>query len=556
MLVIEQTKGHELTHWSQINWTHVEANVRQLQGRIYRATRANDFKKVKNLQKLMTRSMSAKLKAIRQVTQENRGKHTPGIDGVVCDTPETRMELVKDGLHLKGYRPKPVRRVYIPKADGRKRPLGIPTVKDRCIQALIKLALEPEWEQRFEANSYGFRPGRSTMDAIEAIHTNLSRRGCSEWILDADIAGCFDNIAHEPLLKRLPVFTAIIRRWLKAGTVEMGQYSDTEDGTPQGGVISPLLANIALDGMESLFGGENRRGYPVKPSNRKGLNHKISLVRYADDFVVTAPTQGVIESYVIPTVKDFLSKRGLEVNEVKTRTVHVTDGFDFLGFTIRRIRGKLVTFPQKEKVNTHIDRIRTYLKKHMQAPTGQVIRDLNPVIRGWTNYYRHSAASSLFTKVQYQVYWQLWAWAKRRHPRKSAKWIVKRYYHQVGNRNAVFSEGNAQILWHADTQISRYTKVSGKSSPMDPELEGYWAQREKRRTARATFQNQRRKMLADQRGKCGLCKQTLYASDLMDNHHMKPRHAGGDNKLGNLMLVHRWCHHAYHQRHGYKVTEA
>jgi uncharacterized protein YoaH (UPF0181 family) len=193
MLVIEQTKGHELTHWSQINWTHVEANVRQLQGRIYRATRANDFKKVKNLQKLMTRSMSAKLKAIRQVTQENRGKHTPGIDGVVCDTPETRMELVKDGLHLKGYRPKPVRRVYIPKADGRKRPLGIPTVKDRCIQALIKLALEPEWEQRFEANSYGFRPGRSTMDAIEAIHTNLSRRGCSEWILDADIAGCLEH---------------------------------------------------------------------------------------------------------------------------------------------------------------------------------------------------------------------------------------------------------------------------------------------------------------------------------------------------------------------------
>ena len=556
MLVIEPTNGQRLTHWSQINWTQTEANVRRIQGRIFRATAAGDFKKVKNLQKLMVHSMSAKLKAIRQVTQENRGKNTPGVDGVVCDTPEKRLEMALEGLNFRGYYPEPVRRVYIPKSNGDKRPLGIPTVRDRCLQALVKLALEPEWEQRFEANSYGFRPGRSTMDAITAIHINLNQRSCSEWILDADITGCFNNIAHEPLLQRLPVFTTLIRRWLKAGCVELGQFTETEEGTPQGGVISPLLSNIALDGMERLFGCENSQGNLVQPGKRKGLNHKVSLVRYADDFVVSAPSREVIESYIIPTIKDFLGSRGLEINEVKTKTVHVTEGFNFLGVTIRRFNKKLIAYPQKEKVLGHIDAIRFYLKTHMQAPTGQVIRDLNPKIRGWTNYYRFSAAKSTFSKVQYHTYWMLWAWAKRRHPKKSAKWIVKRYYRKVEERNAVFSAGNAQLLWHGATQVTRYTKVTGKSSPMDPESWAYWSKRERWRTARMTFQNQRRALLKKQEGKCGLCKQTLYADDLMDTHHINPRHVGGEHSTGNRILVHRWCHHGHHQRHGYKVAEA
>jgi RNA-directed DNA polymerase len=238
MLVIEPTKGWRLTHWSQINWSRVEATIRRLQGRIYRAAANGESAKVNNLQNLLVRSMSAKLKSIRQVTQENDGKHTPGVDGVVCDTPEARMELLKNGLNLRGYSPKPVRRVYIPKGNGKMRPLGIPTVKDRCLQALVKLALEPEWESRFEANSYGFRPGRCTMDAITAIHTTLNRKDSSPWILDADITGCFDNINHAALLAKLPVFTTTIRRWLKAGVVELGHYTDTESGTPQGGVAT------------------------------------------------------------------------------------------------------------------------------------------------------------------------------------------------------------------------------------------------------------------------------------------------------------------------------
>jgi RNA-directed DNA polymerase len=291
--------------WSEIDWTATEAVVKRLQGRIYRAAATGNGRQVKNLQKLLVRSTSAKRLAVRRVAQQNAGRNTPGIDGMVCRTPESRMRLTID-LSLKDYHPQPVRRVYIPKTDGRRRPLGIPTIRDRALQMLVKMALEPEWESHFEANSYGFRPGRCTMDAIVALRALLAPAGASEWVLDADISGCFDNIGHTPLLAKLPTFTTTIRRWLKAGTVELGTWSPTAAGTPQGGIASPVLANIALDGMERLFGAENDRGRPVRPSLRRGPNRGIGLVRYADDLVVTAPTREVLERHVVPTLNAFL----------------------------------------------------------------------------------------------------------------------------------------------------------------------------------------------------------------------------------------------------------
>ena len=314
MISTEPTAGRgALQSWSSIDWPAVERNVRRLQERIFRASQNGEPAKVRNLQKLLVRSSSAKLLAIRKATQINRGKRTPGIDGVVCHVPPRRLAMFRKGLSLKGYRPKPVRRVYIPKGDGKERPLGIPTMLDRVMQALVKLALEPEWEPRFEANSYGFRPGRCTMDAIEALHRTLSKPGSSQWILDADIAKCFDRIDHEALLARLPVFTTTIRRWLKAGVVELGALDPTTMGTPQGGIISPLLANIALDGMERLFGAERPDGRHITPCLRRGSNRGINLVRYADDFVVTAPSREVLEGYVIPRLDGFLASRGLEL---------------------------------------------------------------------------------------------------------------------------------------------------------------------------------------------------------------------------------------------------
>jgi len=552
MLVIEQTKGQPLK-WQNINWTAAEGQVRRLQERIFRATQNGEHAKVKNLQKLLVRSTATKMLAIRQVTQQNQGKRTPGVDGVVVDTPEVRVQLLQEGLNLKGYRPKPVRRVYIPKANGKTRPLGIPTVKDRVTQAVVKFALEPEWESRFEANSYGFRPGRSTMDAITALHTTMNKRGCSEWVLDADISGCFDNISHDALLNRLPVFTKVIRRWLKAGVLEFGRKSHSPAGTPQGGIISPLLANIALDGLERLFGAENAKGKPVSPALRKGLNRGLSVVRYADDFVVTAPSKEVLEEYVMPKLTDFLRQRGLELSEAKTRIVHVDEGFNFLGFMVRRFKGTLLTKPAKDKVLQHLRSIKAYLKSHEQTPAGQVVSDLNPVIRGWANYYRHCAAKGTFDKADHRMWQMLWVWAKRRHPNKPAKWVKQRYFRNDGLWT--FYEGNAQLLRRSATPVTRFTKVEGKSSPFNPTLRDYWEARQKRTVARQIHQKDKLELLRRQDGVCGLCRLPLVAED-MDDHHVTPRHVGGQNTLDNRMLVHRWCHHAHHQRVGYKGLKA
>src|SRR3954467_8866300 len=260
MVRAEQTDGRQPMTWSSVDWTATEAVVGGIQDRIFRAAKTGDGARVKNLQKLLVRSRSAKLLAIRQVTQRNAGRNTPGIDGVVCTTPEDRVTLLENGLELKGYKPKPVRRVYIPKAGkpGRFRPLGIPTVKDRVMQAVVKLALEPEWETRFEANSYGFRPGRCAMDAVEAIYIALGQKGSSRWIFDADISGCFDAIAHKPLLLKLPTFTRTTERWLKAGSIDMGAWHAGEAGTPQGGILTP--PTILQNSPSSLGSGYSGSG--------------------------------------------------------------------------------------------------------------------------------------------------------------------------------------------------------------------------------------------------------------------------------------------------------
>jgi RNA-directed DNA polymerase len=547
----EPTKEQDAPTWADINWHAVEANVRRLQERIYCATQAEDWRKVKNLQKLLARATSNKLLAIRRVTQENQGKHTAGVDGVICDTPQARMQLLNEGLSLKGYRPKPVRRVYIPKNGGR-RPLGIPTVKDRVMQTLVKAALEPEWEARFEANSYGFRPGRSTMDAIEAIHTTLNQKGASQYILDADIKGCFDNLAQEPLLARLPVFTTTIRRWLKAGVVELGHYSATETGSPQGGPLSPLLANVALDGMERLFGAETPDGRPSHPSQRKGRDRGISLCRYADDFVVTAPTREVLEEYVIPQLTEFLQQRGLTLSEAKTRIVHVSEGFNFLGFHIRRFGRKLLTKPQKEKVLRHLRGIKTYLNAHKQYPAEAVIWHLNPVIRGWANYYRHCAAKETYSYVGHRQWQMLWSWARRRHPTKGMWWIKQRYFRADGYWT--FYSKHVELVRITATPIRRFVKVSGRSSPLDPKIRAYWQTRTKQLVAEQTASKQKQALLKTQQGKCAMCGLLLATTAEAHIHHVIPQGQGGSEDLSNKRVVHYWCHQQHHQRSGSRYS--
>lgn len=484
---IEQIKGR-VVDWDYIQWDKPKRHVRRLQERIFRATHDKDWAKVKNLQKFLVRSHSARLLAVRRVTQENKGKYTPGIDGQIYATSIERAELVEDvrQTNIFNYKCKSLRRVYIPKSSGDKRPLGIPTVKDRTMQMLVRLALEPEWEARFEPHSHGFRPGRRCMDAIWQIWHSIraiSRYRKSEWILDADISGCFDNINHDALLKRVPVFRETVRRWLKSGIVEFGKYFQTKSGTPQGGIISPLLANIALDGMERLFGAENSKGNYSTPSHRQGDNKGLNLVRYADDFVVTAPSRERIISYVLPKLRAFLRERGMSLNEAKTKIVHREDGFDFLGFTIRQFNGRTrkvcLAKPSKKAVKRHLEHIKSMISKNKQMKADELISKLNPIIRGWANYYCYSSAKETFNYIDYRIWKMLWQWCLRRHKNKGKQWIRHRYFMDIGKRTWIFGERKENVLLFSRSFRTgvRYTPVKGYSSPYDSDLHDYWRKR-------------------------------------------------------------------------------
>lgn len=419
--------------------------------------------------KLMLRSQANLLLSVKRVTQENQGKRTAGIDNRLALTPRARAKLVQEMLINTAWRVKPAKRVYIPKANGKQRPLGILTIKNRVAQAIVKNALEPSWEARFEANSYGFRPGRSTHDAIEQCWRRLNRHCKDRWILDADVKSAFDNISHDFILQRLGNIPArgLIKQWLKAGYVEAEVFHDTADGVQQGGVISPVLANVALDGMEQLLGG------------------KVGFIRYADDFVVTAPSREQIEA-LKPVIAEWLSERGLVMNEEKTKIIPVQTGFDFLGFTIKHYRGVCLVKPAKSKVLSLLQNIRQWLKEHRQVEAGVVVRYLNTLLRGWAQYYRCASSAQTFSYVKHQTWRALWQWCKRRHPAKSRNWIKRKYFKsQAGRDWSFFAEitndkGERKVDFLIDISmipIERHTKVRNTASPDDPALCDYWNNR-------------------------------------------------------------------------------
>lgn len=470
----------------------MQRNVLRIQKRIFRATREGDFRTVKNLQELLSRSRGARLVAVRRVTQINQGRNTAGIDGKTCTKDEEKERLVDEirGIDWDTYRCSPVRRTRIPKPGKReKRPLGIPIMKDRAMQAIIKSALEPEWEAKFEQNSYGFRPGRRCMDAVRMIHDVLAMqkgKTGSAWILDADIAKCFDMIDHEALLKKIPVFTSTIRRWLKAGAIEFGRFYKTRKGTPQGGVISPLLANIALDGMDRLFDAINSKGRYCAPAARKGKNKGIIAIRYADDFVVIAPSRETLLEYVIPRLREFLKERGLSLSGAKTRIVHREEGFDFLGFHVQQYNRKnhkiCIVKPSKEKIQGLLSQVKDTLRRNRQATQAEIIDKLNQKIRGWAYYYRYCNAKETFAYVDFRVWEMLWRWCVRRHKQenKGKKWVMKRYFRHVGNRKWTFADTADHALFLASSMkcnVRDYAKVKGDASPFDPSLQDYWRKR-------------------------------------------------------------------------------
>ncbi|HIH4326836.1 TPA: group II intron reverse transcriptase/maturase, partial [Pseudomonas aeruginosa] len=385
--------SHESVNWHSIDWARCHREVRRLQARIVKATREGKHGKVKALQWILTHSFSGKALAVRRVT-ENQGKKTPGVDGITWSTPEAKSQAMLS-IKRRGYRPQPLKRVYIPKTNGKMRPLGIPTMKDRAMQALYLLALEPVAETTADGRSFGFRPERSTADAIEQCFTTLSKKVAPQWILEGDIKGCFDNISHDWLMGHVPTDREILRKWLKAGYMEDRQLFPTEAGTPQGGIISPTLANLVLDGLEAkLDAAFGRKRYANGVQTRLMVNY----VRYADDFIVTGRSKELLEQEVMPIIKDFMQERGLTLSPEKTKITHIDDGFDFLGQNVRKYNGKLLIKPSKANVATFLEKVRSAVKGNKALDQPRLIRMLNPMIRGWANYHQHVVSKATFAR--------------------------------------------------------------------------------------------------------------------------------------------------------------
>ncbi|WP_375510054.1 group II intron reverse transcriptase/maturase [uncultured Nostoc sp.] len=554
--------NESMVEWKHINWRKLERRVFKLQKRIYKASRRGDVKAFRRLQKTLMNSWAAKCLSVRRVTQDNQGKKTAGVDGIKSLSPKARLELV---AKLKpNSKVKPTRRVWIPKpGTDEKRPLGIPVMNDRALQALVKLALEPEWEARFEPNSYGFRPGRSCHDAREAIFNAIVQK--SKYVLDADIAKCFDRIDQEALLRKLntsPTIRRQIRAWLKAGVMDGKQLFPTSEGTPQGGVISPLLANIALHGMEERI---NKAFPKMSQTMRETWYHKKGtkfrspqVIRYADDFVIFHKDITVVQR-CREIISEWLIDMGLELKPSKTRLTHTLNeyesekpGFNFLGFNIRQWKVskydskqgfKTIITPSKEKQKIHYDRVASIINDHKAAPQVALISRLNPVITGWSNYYSTSVSKVVFADLDNLMYSKLKAWAQHRHPKKSRGWVSKKYWQTIGDDNWVFAtrqEGKnpMRLRSHTETKIIRHVKVKGDASPYDGNLI-YWSSRMGEHPETTT---RMATLLKKQKGKCTHCRLYFREEDVLEIDHIAPKSLGGKDEYKNLQILHKHCH--------------
>ena len=544
-----------ISDWHSIDWYKVNHNIRNLRRRIFKATQVNDWRKVRNLQKLILRSYSNVLLAVRKATQDNRGSKTAGVDKVLVKTSEQRLALSKELANDHSFKPLPARRVYIPKKNGKKRPLGIPAIRDRCLQAIVKNALEPCWEAQFEGISYGFRPGRSPHDAIGKIYNIARPNKTMKWVVDADIKGCFDNINHDKLLELIGNFPyrQLIQSWLKAGYIDNNTFHPQETGTPQGGIISPLLANIALHGMEEALG--------VKYNNRGQLAYsKRCVVRYADDFVIFCKTLEDAKASR-NEINSWLFTRGLRLSEEKTKIVHITEGFDFLGFNIRQYKVKntktgykLLIKPSKDFLKKTRNDIREIFLNHKGKNLDALIGKINPVIRGKANYMNKVVSSKAFNDLDNYLFTRQVRYVKFTHPKKPKYWTQEKYWGrfnlQKPNQKWVFGnkESGNYMLKFTWTKISRHNLVIQKNSPDDPSLTEYWKKRQKKRNkSEAEKLSRKQEYIAWKQGyKCPICGQSLFNDEPLNLHHITPKCKGGKDTKDNLVWLHLYCHHKTH----------
>lgn len=460
--------------WDSLDWKTAKTEVYRLQIRIAKAISEGRQGKVKALQWILTHSFHAKLLAVKRVVQ-NQGGKTPGVDKIIWKTPQQKIEAAQS-LTRKGYQTQPLKRIYIPKKDGRQRPLSIPTMKCRAMQALYLFALDPIAEFCADKNSYGFRPKRSAADAIGACYFALSRKGSAQWILEADIKSCFDKISHDWLRNNIPMDKEILGKWLSAGYIDKNVFHQTELGTPQGGIASPTLLNLTLSGLEEA----------VKAASKR--KDRVHVRIYADDFIITSSSKEVLETKVKPVVESFLHERGLELSQEKTKITHIDDGFDFLSINVRKYKGKCITKPSKNSVKIFLASIRKLIKSNPTAKTENLIHLLNPKIRGWANYFRFSCAKKTFRYVDHHIYKALWNWVHRRHPRKSAAWRKNKYFRSQGLRNWIFSAKNPNknstkpyinLFGASSVAIRRHIKIRAEATSYNPAFAEYFEQRER-----------------------------------------------------------------------------
>ncbi|MCM3645163.1 group II intron reverse transcriptase/maturase [Priestia aryabhattai] len=552
-----------LTDFNNVPWIRLERYVRKLQQRIYRAESLGNKRKVKSLQRLLMRSQAALLLSIRQVTQLNKGKRSAGVDGFKVASNEERTTLYNRmrNYNVFMHKPSPTLRKYIPKGKSDKlRPLGIPTMKDRVYQNVAKLALEPQWEFHFEPISYGFRPKRSAHDATSAIFRKINARTKKKWVFEGDFKGCFDNLNHDYIMEQIKDFPAkrTIQKWLTAGYIDNNVFNRTEFGTPQGGILSPLLANIALHGMEREIGVNYRR------KMRKGVEYygtkdKKTVVRYADDFVILCESKEEAES-MYGKLQPYLTKRGLELAPDKTKVTHISEGFDFLGFNFRQYptnkeKGrlwKLIIKPSKKSQSKMTDKIRACFSKNQGGNVAGLIRDLNPIIRGYANYWSAVPSKTIFSKMDAYIFKKTVRFLKRLHSTKSWKWLTERYfqpdmYGQSKNKWLLTDPiRNYQLIRMAWTPIIRHSMIKHKNSPFDSNLADYYQKRDIKYFSKDNIAY-RRKMAKRQKFKCPLCQSSLMTGEGLEKHHRKPKIQGGTDEYKNLWLVHSSCHILWHK---------
>lgn len=481
-------------NWQTINWNKVTKRVKLLQQRIVKATKQGRYNKAKALQWLLVHSFDAKLLAVKRVT-ENTGGHTAGIDGELWYPPK-RLEAAKS-LMRKGYKAKPLKRVYIPKKNGKKRPLGIPTIYDRAMQALYLLALDPISETTADNCSYGFRPKRGCADAIARCFSIQAGGNGAEWVMEGDIKGCFDHISHKWILENIPMDKMVLKQWLKAGFIDKKKLFPTEEGTPQGGIISPTLANMVLDGMARTLD----HAFNIKIGNdgkRYQNKHKVNLVRYADDFIVTGKDKEVLENRVKPIVESFFAERGLQLSQEKTLITHINEGYNFLGQNLRKYtdNGKMLIKPSKKSFKSIKAKIKEVINNNKTATAANLIMLLNPIIRGWCNYHRHVVSAKTFSSLDCYIWVCIWNWSLRRHPNKGKKWVAKKYFKTTSYSNWVFygktsgKKGkDVHLIKACKTPIVRHVLIKGKANLYDPEWDEYFFRREK-------FKKDRKRLLS------------------------------------------------------------